>query len=133
MQTSSTTSLRRLPDARRLPGCEDRRNSSRVNRTIPIRYRVRGLTFRKSFALSLGASGARIITADPVQKGQKIHLTFELSPEWHVPVVGSPVWYQPIAGGRAWVVGLSFYPLREEDSGRLRRWIRSQEPRPLVS
>lgn len=114
-----------LPDCRRLPGTGNRRNSPRIRRAVPIRYRSGALLFRDSYALSVGATGARIVTHRPVEPSRTVHVVLALEPDWQVQVVGTPVWQQPIAGGRRYVVGLAFRTLLEEDQDRLHRWIRT--------
>lgn len=117
---------RRLPDCRRLPGCEDRRAWFRVNRTVPLRYRSGGLLWNQGQTLSLSVTGARVVVRQPLSPGTLVHVRLEMTSEWQPQLVGQVVWQLPMSGG-GWIVGLQLEAAFPEDQDRLSRWLRREQ------
>lgn len=122
---SDDPTRRRLPDCRRLPGCEDRRAWFRVRRTVPFRYRSGGLLWNTGQTLSLSVTGARAVVRQPLPPGTPVHVRLEMTAEWHPQLVGRVVWQTPMTGG-GWVVGLQLEAPFPEDQDRFSRWLRRE-------
>lgn len=117
---------RRLPDCRRLPGCEERRAWHRVRRTVPLRYRSGGLLWNNGQTLNLSVSGARVLVRQMLPTDTPLHVRLEMTADWQPQLLGHVVWQLPMSGG-GWIVGLQLEAPFAEDQDRLSRWVRREQ------
>lgn len=122
-QSEDEVPRRRLPDCRRLPGCEERRAAPRLKRHLPLRFRSGGLRWHEGQSINVSATGARVVLTSPVDLGQAFQVRLALAPDVEPLLRARAVWKQDLAGGRAWIVGIEFEPTWAEDARSMGHWL----------
>jgi c-di-GMP-binding flagellar brake protein YcgR len=110
---------------------DERRKFVRLNAMADVIYRKRDVSEQETLSLSrnIGEGGICLIAYDDLKKADVLDLQIYLPDDpKHIPAVGRVAWVNEFvvgdaSGGRRLDVGIEFLEIKEEDRGRIEKYV----------